>query len=129
DALAEAKKKRDDAYAALYQFAQTFRGPVNHLNPEVDAHDVQRLFYEYIEVEGPISEWPTAASKELFFTGEESGDKEYARQIFARFLPRAYRRPVTDAEVDVQVRRVETMQHERGKSFADAVRSAVAGVL
>jgi hypothetical protein len=84
DALAEAKKKRDDAYAALYQFAQTFRGPVNHLNPEVDAHDVQRLFYEYIEVEGPISEWPTAANKELFFRGEESGDREYARQIFAR---------------------------------------------
>lgn len=129
DALAEAKKKRDDAYAALYQFAQTFRGPVNHLNPEVDAHDVQRLFYEYIEVEGPISQWPTTASKELFFNGEESGDREYVRQMFARFLPRAYRRPATDAEVDVQVRRVETMQQEHGKSFGDAVRATVASVL
>lgn len=129
EAIAEAKKKRDDAYAALYQFAQTFRGPVNHLNPEVDAQDVQRLFYEYIEVEGPITEFPTAASKGLFFDGADSGDREYVRQIFARFLPRAYRRPVTEAEIDAQVHRVELMQQEQGKSFADAVRATVAGVL
>ncbi len=129
EAIAEAKKKRDEAYENLYKFAQTFRGPVNHLNPEVSAEDVQRLFYEYIEVEGPVTEFPTAASKELFFKGDESGDREYVREIFARFLPRAYRRPVSDAEVEAQVHRVELMQQEHGKSLADAVRATVAGVL
>ena len=56
---------------------------MNFLNPEVDAEkDVQRLWYEYIEVEGPLVDWPTKASREIMFKGE-TGDLEYAR----RFLP------------------------------------------
>jgi hypothetical protein len=127
--IAEALKKRDEAYDNLYQFALKFRGPVNYLNPEVDAKDVQRLWYEYIEVEGPLTEWPTKAHGEIFFKGTESGDLEYARQIFARFLPRAYRRPVQAEEIDALVRRVQTMQERHGKSFPDAVRAVVASVL
>jgi hypothetical protein len=127
--IAEALKKRNEAYDNLYRFALAFRGPVNHLNPEVNARDVQRLWYEYIEVEGPLTEWPTKASREIFFTGAESGDPENAREIFARFLPRAYRRPVTAEEVDAQVRRVQAMQDRHGKSFAAAVRAVVASVL
>ncbi len=127
--IAEAQKKRDEAYANLYRFALEFRGPVNFLNPEVAVKDVQHLWYEYIEVEGPLAEWPTKASQEIFFKGAESSDLEYAREIFARFLPRAYRRPVTAEEVDAQVRRVQTMQEKHGKSFSDAVRAVVASVL
>jgi hypothetical protein len=127
--IAEALRKRDEARENLYRFALSFRGPVNYLNPEVDAKDVQRLWYEYIEVEGPLTEWPTKASQELFFKGTVSRDPEYARQIFARFLPRAYRRPVTAAEIDVQVRRVQIMQEKHGKTSPDAVRATVAGVL
>jgi hypothetical protein len=127
--IAEAQKKRDEARENLYRFALSFRGPVNFLNPEVDAKDVQRLWYEYIEVEGPLAEWPTPASAEVFFKGADSSDLEYARQIFARFLPRAYRRLVTAAEVEAQVRQVQAMQEKHGKSFSDAVRATVAGVL
>jgi hypothetical protein len=129
--IAEALKKREEAKDNLYRFALSFRGPVNFLNPEVDAKDVQHLWYEYIEVEGPISDWPSPANAEIFFKGVESGEgeAEYARQIFARFLPRAYRRPATAAEVNAQVRRVQTMQDQHGKSFADAVRAVVASVL
>ena len=121
--IAEAQKKRDEARENLYRFALTFRGPVNFLNPDVDAKHVQRLWYEYLEVEGPITEFPTKASAELFFNGTEAGDQEYAKQIFARFLPRAYRRPVTQAEIDAQARQVGIMQEKHSKSFADAVRS------
>ena len=127
--IAEALKKREEAKENLYRFALDFRGPVNHLNPEVDARDVQHLWYEYIEVEGPLVDWPTKASRDIFFKGTETGDLEYARQIFARFLPRAYRRPVQAEEVDAQVRRVQTMQDKHGKSFPDAVRATVASVL
>jgi hypothetical protein len=129
EAVAAAKKKRDDAYENLYRFALTFRGPVNFLNPEVSARDVQRLWYEYIEVEGPIAEWPTKATADLFFNGTDGSDRDYARQIFERFLPKAYRRPVTPAEVESLVKRVEVMREQHGKSFADAVRAAVASVL
>jgi mono/diheme cytochrome c family protein len=127
--IAEAQKKRDEARDNLYRFALSFRGPVNFLNPEVDANDVQHLWYEYIEVEGPLAEWPTPATRELFGQRAESGDLDDARQIFARFLPRAYRRPVTAAEIEAQVRQVKTMQERHGKSFGDAVRATVVSVL
>ncbi len=126
--IAEALKKREEAKENLYRFALEFRGPVNFLNPEVDAKDVQRLWYEYIEVEGPLVDWPTKASREIMFKGE-TGDLEYARAIFARFLPRAYRRPVKAVEVDAYVQRVKIMQEKHKKSFPDAVRATVASVL
>jgi hypothetical protein len=126
--IAEALKKREEAKENLYRFALEFRGPVNFLNPDVDAKDVQRLWYEYIEVEGPLVDWPTKASNDIFFNGEK-GDLEYARQIFARFLPRAYRRPVNAEELDALVQRVKIMQEKHKKSFPDAVRATVASVL
>jgi hypothetical protein len=127
--IAEALKKREEAKENLYRFALEFRGPVNFLNPEVDAKDVQRLWYEYIEVEGPLVDWPTKASRDIFFKEPDRGDLEYARQIFARFLPRAYRRPVNREEIDALVQRVKTMQEKHKKSFPDAVRATVASVL
>jgi hypothetical protein len=125
----EALRKRDEAKENIYCFALNFRGPVNHLNPEVDAKDVQRLWYEYLELEGPIVEWPTKAHQEIFFKGTETGDAEYAREIFTRFLPRAYRRPVGAEEVEPLVQMVKTMQDKHGKSFSDAVRATVTRVL
>jgi hypothetical protein len=129
EVVAAARKKRDEAHENLYRFALTFRGPVNHLNPNIDPQAVPHLWYEYIEVEGPLTEWPTKASQEIFFQGTEQDGADYARRIFARFLPRAYRRPVKPEEVEALVQLVQTMQDKHGKTFADAVRAAVASVL
>ena len=64
----------------------------------MDVEKLPRLLIESIEIEGPIQkEWPPASHKALFFDGDERQDDAYAREIFARFLPRAYRRPVTKA--------------------------------
>jgi hypothetical protein len=129
DAIAAALKKRDEAYANLYRFAQEFRGPVNFLNPEISVNDVQHLWYEFIEVEGPLNEWPTKASSEIFFKGTQSGDAAYTREIFARFLPKAYRRPVKPDEIDALVQRVETMREKHGKTYAEAIRAVAASIL
>ena len=118
--IAEALKQREEAKENLYRFALEFRGPVNFLNPDVDAKDVQRLWYEFIEVEGPLVEWPTKASREIFFKGalltlpsppggegrgegrrtEDRRPGIRGEQIFARLLPQAYRRPVDAEEVE-----------------------------
>ncbi len=127
--VAEALKKRNEAYENLYRFALEFRGPVNHLNPEIDLKDVQHLWYEYIDVEGPLTDWPTKAAQEILFIGTDSGDAKDTREIFTRFLPRAYRRPVSEEEIQTQVRRVQTVQEHEGKSFPDAVRAVLASVL
>lgn len=123
-----ARKKHDEARANLRQFALTFKGPVNHVNPEIDPKALPHLWFEYIELEGPLTDWPTKASKELFADGEK-GDAAYARRIFAGFLPRAYRRPVSPEEVEAMVRVVQTMQDRRGKTLAEAVRDGLAIVL
>src|SRR6185437_13754348 len=81
-----------------------------------------------IELEGPFIQWPTKANQTIFFQGE-TGDEEYARQIFTRFLPRAYRRPVEAVEIDELVQTVGHLQRELGMTFAEAVRSAVATIL
>ena len=128
EVVAKALKKREEAKENLHRFALTFRGPVNYLNPDVDAKDVQHLWYEYIEVEGPLVEWPTKASRAILFKGEP-GDLEYVQQIFARFLPRAFRRPVKAEEIDVFVQRVQTMQDKHKMSMPEAVRATVASVL
>ena len=70
EVVAKALKKREEAKDNLYRFALAFKGPVNHLNPEVDAKNVQRLWYEYIEVEGPLVEWPTTREQGDCFSRE-----------------------------------------------------------
>ena len=129
-AIDAARQKRDDMYAKLRTFSEAFKGPVFYVNPEVDIKSLPRLWYEYVELEGPLTlEWPTKASKAMFADGEEKDDPAYARQIFAQFLPRAYRRPVSAEEVDELVQTVKTMREKHGKTFADAVRSSVLTVL
>ena len=128
EAIAEAKKKRDDAAEAMRRFALTFNGPAFHVNPAMDPKSMPRLWYDYIEVEGPLSEFPTQAAKELLPT-DGNGGLAQAREAFTRFLPRAYRRPVSSAEVESLVQVVEAAQANRGKNFADAMRDAVVAVL
>ena len=125
-----ARRKRDEMYGKLRTFSEAFAGPVFHVNPDVDVKALPRLWYEYVELEGPLTfEWPTKATQAVFFGGEEKEDPAYARQIFAKFLPQAYRRPVTSEEVEALVQVVQTMRDKHGKTFAEAIRAGVATVL
>jgi len=131
--IAAARKKRDDAMAAMRQFILAFKGPVWHVNAEIVPESLPRLWYEFIELEGPLTEYPTKASKELFTEGEtgdgKTRDAADAREIFTRFLPRAFRRPVSSDEIEALVRVVQNAQAVRGKSFADAMRDGMITVL
>ena len=130
EAIDAARRKRDEMYEKLRKFSEAFAGPVFYVNPDVDVKTLPRLWYEYVELEGPLTlEWPTKATQAVFFGGEEKDDPAYARQMFAKFLPQAYRRPVNPDEVEALVRVVQTMQDKHGKTFAEAVRAGVATVL
>jgi mono/diheme cytochrome c family protein len=99
-------------------------------NPDFDLESIPRLFIESLEVEGPIVEWPPRARKELFVGGEERAiDSTYLREIFASFLPRAYRRTVEPEEVDDWVTWVLKAQAAFQLSGLDAVREGVKAVL
>jgi hypothetical protein len=126
--IAAAKKKRDGDAEAMRQFALTFKGPAFHVNPAMDPKSMPRLWYDYVDIEGPLSEFPTQTAKELLSADSQGGSAQ-TRAAFARFLPRAYRRPVSAAEVESLVQVVEAAQSSRGKNFPDAMRDAVVTVL
>ena len=60
------------------------------------------LLIESLEFEAPYyAEWPPASRARIFHDSPLRGDEEaYTREILQRFLPRAFRRPVTPSEIE-----------------------------
>ncbi len=126
------QKELDDIRArldAVIEKLNAWKGPKFVYNPKMDIEKLPRLQIESIEIEGPIQKgWPPASHKALFFAGDGRTDPAYAREIFARFLPRAYRRPVTKDELDAVVAVVANAQAGKA-SFPEAVRAGLQRVL
>jgi hypothetical protein len=81
-----------------------------------------------IEIEGPITdEWPPPWHRQLM--GKPQPDETaWARDILRRFMTRAFRRPVTDAELD-RFAALYTRQRESGTDFREALRLPLTSVL
>src|SRR5262245_32529584 len=91
------RKKLDAAIDVL----DKWKDPAHIYNPAYDLEKLPRVLFESLEVEGPIQkEWPPPSHRAILFDGDDRRDAEYVREVFTRFLPRAYRRPVTKAEVE-----------------------------
>lgn len=100
-------------------------------NPDVlDLTKVPKLFVDWIEIEGPLYEqWPPKSHEALFFKGKETPlDLNYARQMFSQFVPRAFRRPASAAEIEPFVKLVH-QELEQGTRFEDAIRVGLSAVL
>lgn len=97
---------------------------------KIDLEKHTRVFLDWLEIEGPLYEqWPPRSHEELFSGG--SGAKEdpgAIREMFTRFLPRAWRRPVRDEEIDPIVEIVEG-ELAHGQSLVEAVRVGLTAVL
>lgn len=116
--------------AGLEKELNAWTGVANIYNPEMDVEKLPRLQIESIEIEGPIEkEWPPASHKALLFAGDTRSDAAYAREIFTRFLPRAYRRPVTKVEIDEIVAVVSDAQAQGKLPFTQAMRVGLQRVL
>jgi hypothetical protein len=126
----EAKKKLlEETIAKATESRKTFEGPYWIWNPKLNIAKRPRLWIGKMEWEGPIVDWPPAGRQALFFAGEDRQDDAYVREIFARFLPLAYRRPVTDEELDRLVTWTLQNKAECHLSFVKAVREGVKNVL
>lgn len=105
-------------------------GVAHIYNPAMDVEKLPRLQIESIEIEGPVQkEWPPASHQALFLTGDPARDAAGVREIFARFLPRAYRRPVAKEEVDEIVAVVNEGLTKGHLSFPEAMRLGLQRVL
>jgi mono/diheme cytochrome c family protein len=117
--LLELKKQRDALEAQL----NAWSSPANIYNPAMEIEKLPRLLLESIEIEGPIQKtWPPESHQALFFEGDLRDDEAYIREMFARLLPQAYRRPATNEEVDAVVAIVQEARTASNKSLHEAVR-------
>jgi hypothetical protein len=123
------KKQLEQAMADALENRKTFAGPYYIFDPKLDIADRPRLWLGQVQWEGPLIEWPPKARKELFFAGESREDDGYLRDIFAKFLPMAYRRAVINGELDRVVAWTLKAKKDRNLSFANAVREGVKNVL
>ncbi len=122
----ELRKQLDEAIAKL----EAWTGPAYVFNPAMDIERLPRLRIKSIEISGPVEkEWPPASRRALLFGGDERQDEAYVREVFARFLPRAYRRPATPAEVDAAVEVVRRARAESKQTFLEAMRTGLQWVL
>jgi hypothetical protein len=89
------------------------------------------LLIDWIELEGPLyPSWPPPSHQRLLFASanKDKDEKTYAREVIARFMSRAYRRPVRPDEVDAKLALFEKLRTEK-PSFIEAIKVPLAAVL
>ena len=114
---------------AVREEARKWKGPLRDYNPKRDSKNPPTIWIDWFEISGPVQpEWPPKSHKELFFAGDKRQDAAYVGEMFTRLLPRAYRRPVTPAEIQGVVQLVEQAR-SKGATIQEAVRMGLARVL
>lgn len=100
-------------------------------NPDVlDLKKVPKLFVDWIEIEGPLyDQWPPK-SHEIVLGRDQNAAQDVARvrEVFTRFLPLAFRRPVSADEVEPFVKLVQ-QELDAGATWEEAIRVGLAAVL
>jgi len=90
----------------------------------------RNLAVRFLEVQGPIDAKPPASHQRLIFTQPDDKQtvEQAATRIFQAFMPRAFRRPVDDNEVQRIVKLVRFVM-DKEDSFERAVQVGVQAVL
>ncbi|QDU99006.1 DUF1592 domain-containing protein [Lignipirellula cremea] len=97
------------------------------VNSSVSGGDVQ---LDYVEITAPVyDQWPPASHTRIFFDSPHRQDETvYAREVLARFLTRAWRRPPTPAELDQKLAQF-TRIRPQCDDFQDAMTEVLETVL
>src|SRR5262249_37697090 len=89
-----------------------------------------------VRLEGPLDrkDWPYVKNYErVFFRGEppaaEAERRKYAREVLARFVSRAFRRPCDDKTLDRLTGIAELVAKQPGKNFEQGISQALLAVL
>lgn len=89
------------------------------------------LMIDWFEIEGPIYDaWPPKSHTGILFDSplRNSDERKYAAEVLAMFMRRAYRRPVTDDEVQAKLKHFDAAKKDGG-GFLDAVKRPLTAVL
>jgi Protein of unknown function (DUF1592)/Protein of unknown function (DUF1588)/Protein of unknown function (DUF1587)/Protein of unknown function (DUF1585)/Protein of unknown function (DUF1595) len=109
---------------ASYPELANLANPLENINP-----DMRRgLFVDYLDIVGPFnpSKARPASFQRIFICAETT--PRCARTILTSLLQRAYRRPVTEAEITSKLALVTLAQRE-GDTFQEGIRLALQAIL
>lgn len=136
--ISKAAEARDDAevtrlkaiHEQVLAELHAFTGPRWIENPEHDATTAPRLFFDKLEVEGPLpKQWPPASHVALGLADKTPPDEAGFRAVFSKLLSRAYRRPVEAAEVERFVNIAATAMRDEKLDFKAALRLGLQAML
>jgi hypothetical protein len=124
-----AKKKVADLIVQCQEYAKKPGAVMNIYNPKYDLEKIPKLLIQSLEFEGPIEkDWPPKSHVALFPNGVKD-ETVQMREVFAKLLPLAYRRPVMPAEVDGLLAVIERDRAKFKLSYIEAVRYGLQTVL
>ncbi|MDA1014412.1 MAG: DUF1592 domain-containing protein [Planctomycetota bacterium] len=89
------------------------------------------LWVDWFEIEGPLHPaWPPRSHSRILFESplQETDERAYAREVLARFMPRAWRRPVTGDEIDEKLRLFDTVRPQ-APSFVSAIKTPLVAAM
>jgi hypothetical protein len=89
------------------------------------------LLISTLELEGPIYDtWPPSSHKAILFESPlaKSNERGYAREVLSRFMRKAYRRPVSAAEIDAKMKLYDRARKEK-PSLVKAIQVPLISVL
>ncbi|TWT94476.1 DUF1592 domain-containing protein [Stieleria varia] len=85
---------------------------------------------DYVQVAAPVyDQWPPESHQRIFFESNNAGDEQaYARETVTKFMTRAWRRPVSEAEIDRKLELFAKMRPQC-ETFEEAVVEVLATVI
>lgn len=102
--------------------------PRRNINPDKR----RALFVDYLEIVGPFnpSNKPSESYQRIFQCAhaKDQHSAQCGRKILSNLMRKAYRRPVTTAEIDAKLRLV-TLAQKEGDSFEEGIRLALEAIL
>lgn len=100
---------------------------VRFVNSAVTRGDIQ---IDYVEITAPVyDQWPPASHTRIFIESDHRADESvYAQEILANFMPRAWRRPIRDSELDQKLELFLQIRPEC-QGFQEAVLEVLTTVL
>lgn len=100
---------------------------IRFVNSSVSRGDIQ---IDLVEVISPVyASWPPKSHQNIFIPNEHgSNELAYARDVLSNFLPKAWRRTITDAELERKLALFTTIR-DQCDSFEDAMIEVLATAL
>jgi hypothetical protein len=103
-----------------------------HIRNISNAHGKEPLqvHIDHVEISAPFyAQWPPKTHTDIFFESKNKGDEEkYGREVLARFMERAWRRPVTSKDLDRFMGLLAKYRPEF-QTFEEAMQEVLATVL